>query len=427
MTTLQQAAVVHIDGSKYCVFCYSAFLSPSPGTAPPQPQHKPSLGADKFRTHQHLNTKRCPCPVKGALTDTAVVQGMIQEALSARARVMTELEARTSLGAAAAAGTAAAGTSSFSAAASNSTTGDRQSSLHEAFNRVSQDEHFKSLGVRHVPMVPTVKEYFTRAFVIMMLATLMPTNIVANPWVSNALQVAGATAITRAKVGQLIQLLYTEFKDKIRNKFQGMWYTVGFDALSKYDQRYHGVTLYITNPSTMTVDVHLLAVNWSNVSALTSPALKKILETVLAKFDLDPKRMLAVVTDNASDMTKMRLLCAEDHKSASLACIPHFLAVVVADALMFKKNKYVAVVMFHCRRVVGFFRSTPTAATALEAEIKAMIATDEAFSRSVGGRVLRVLGSAMTRWTTRILSLRRLLLLLPAIESLFKKMGRKAV
>ena len=246
-------------------------------------------------------------------------------------------------------------------------------------------------------------------------------HLVERHWTKTVFRSSGAAPLSRYLLRKTIDESWDDMFKEIIAMVGDNWFSLTFDALSRYSVRYHAAVVHYINREDMSMKSLLLGLTFCKRTSISSSVLRDTLYGVAERARLDMDRCIGVCTDNASDMALMRRMITEEHSTTDMACASHFLAVVMAEAASVRRNAVLAAVLWAVRRVVGYFRNTPTAMAQLNEIIAAMIGPGKELEHLE--RPLTILGSCATRWGTRIVSLERFLLLLPAVRKFFVQYG----
>uniref|UniRef100_A0A3Q1B1H2 HAT C-terminal dimerisation domain-containing protein n=1 Tax=Amphiprion ocellaris TaxID=80972 RepID=A0A3Q1B1H2_AMPOC len=153
------------------------------------------------------------------------------------------------------------------------------------------------------------------------------------------------------------------------------------------------------------VSCHFLSEDWTmktfNLSTMpleewhTGANIMTWMEEVLAKFDILPTKIKAVVHDSGSNMVAAMRLLEEKHGWASIGCAGHTLQLIVNTAL---KETTISRALGAARQLVEHFKRSELASTKLEMKREQMMVEQNALIQDVG-----------TRWNSTFYMIERLL------------------
>ena len=420
MVSLQHALVYTYKGNKYCCICLDSAMST--GMHPwvlPKVQDK--LDFSKTAAFQHMCTKKCPAALPPGATLGADGDTATELAVAARARVDEFVAASNAARAGAAGGSNVAPAASRSSTAPSAWT---QASLDDFTGFFAMDhEAYIASGAPKMMATPASASHqqaCINTWTMLTAAANLPLSLCDHSITKTLFLQNGVTPPSVHMVTKALGKAHDKLVHAIKGAIGGKRFAVGFDTLTRYDQRFHGVVLYYMNEDMVTMSAHLIAVMWSRTSGtMRSEDLVDIVNDVVeTQMELDLDKMVAIVTDGAADMIKMQRLLSEAFGVAKIPCISHYMAVALAESMAYKSNKEAAVVLYHARRLNNFVRNTPKMASLLTEIEEAIIAneSDSDVGKFLDGKALKLLGSVITRWGSRVTSLERELNLLDPLR-----------
>ncbi|KAM3838253.1 E3 SUMO-protein ligase ZBED1-like [Diretmus argenteus] len=131
----------------------------------------------------------------------------------------------------------------------------------------------------------------------------------------------------------------------------------------------------------------------------TGPNIAEWIEEIIAKFDIPPEKIKAVVHDNGSNVVAAANLLSEKHGWASVRCAGHTLNLVVQSGL--KCNQAISKCVAAARCLVEHFKRSELACTKLKAKQKQMGSGDP-------GDEKMLVQDVSTRWNSTYAMLSRL-------------------
>uniref|UniRef100_A0A3Q3FQ82 Zinc finger BED domain-containing protein 1-like n=1 Tax=Kryptolebias marmoratus TaxID=37003 RepID=A0A3Q3FQ82_KRYMA len=221
--------------------------------------------------------------------------------------------------------------------------------------------------VQRVPGCSVVQAAeFTNSILNMIITDMRPLSVVEDEGFQKMISTFNPnyTPPSRTYFVKMMEKKYEEIKDKLKNILKetdsialtaDIWTSVATEA-------YLGVTC------------HFLGEDWKMKShTLTTMPLEERhtaaniaewLEEVIAKFDVPPEKVKAVIHDNGANIVAAVKILAEKHKWASVRCAGHTLNLVVQNAL--KSNQSISKCMAAARCLVEHFKKSEMACTKLK-------------------------------------------------------------
>ncbi|XP_032446924.1 zinc finger BED domain-containing protein 1-like [Xiphophorus hellerii] len=221
--------------------------------------------------------------------------------------------------------------------------------------------------VQRVPGCSVVQAAeFTNSILNMIITDMRPLSVVEDEGFQKMISTFNPnyTPPSRTYFVKMMEKKYEEIKDKLKNILKetdsialtaDIWTSVATEA-------YLGVTC------------HFLGEDWKMKShTLTTMPLEERhtaaniaewLEEVIAKFDVPPEKVRAVIHDNGANIVAAVKILAEKHKWASVRCAGHTLNLVVQNAL--KSNQSISKCVAAARCLVEHFKKSELACTKLK-------------------------------------------------------------
>ena len=259
------------------------------------------------------------------------------------------------------------------------------------------------------------------AYIDMLLAQGQPLTLGEKEHVKRFFDsIGGLRPPSYAEVKSGISKRMGKLKDDVAECVSGRTIALAYDQLTRSNIKVGAVTASVIDAESWTMKRFVLGIRELNQASLTAEDHVVMIKGVLADYRIDPSNVIALNSDGAADMAKMRRLFAKEYGWSTISCVPHYLACALGAGLSVRKAPEVAAVCYHVRALIGLFKKSSTAYTRLNEAQQALLQIDQEFSDAVGGKARAILKSCATRWTSKIDAIERMCMLWKAIKKVFE-------
>ena len=228
-------------------------------------------------------------------------------------------------------------------------------------------------------------------------------------------------AFSYEAVSKYVETEHSTYMSKTAAAVQDLPVCIAFDGLTVGSIKILGISVHVIDDGDFEPEHYILALRHVTEAAhYTAEVLASTYEEVLSEYNIHPEDVVAIVSDGAADMVAFRNKMRQKYKTASHGCLPHYMSNCLAWGLDFSHAPHAATLLYYLRLVIYVFQKSYGTGKLLEQAQMELIATDAEYKERVNGKVWKLKRAVVTRWTSKIDSIERAMLVWPAIERAFK-------